>query len=150
MIGAPPFGAGLKNWLDRATGFNVDHIHAPVLLIEQNGGFQAAILSHWEILSRLRQLQRPVEMYLMPDIDTHPSHNPQNPDQVIAVQERAVDWFDFWLNGHEMPDINKAAQYEHWRSLLQKEAATPMATTRPVASETSEQDLSFTSRSSRR
>jgi dienelactone hydrolase len=117
VIGAPAFGNGLKNWLDRATGFNVDHIHAPVLLIGQNGGFQAYILSHWEILSRLRQLQRPVEMYLMPDIEAHPAHVPQNPDQVIAVQERAVDWFDFWLNGHEMPGSEKAAQYERWRAL---------------------------------
>jgi hypothetical protein len=122
-IGAPAFGAGLKTWLDRATGFNADGIHAPLLLIGENGGLQANILEQWEILSRLRQLHRPVEMYLMPEIDTHPSHTPQNPDQVIAVQERTVDWFDFWLNGHEMPGSGKAEQYERWRSLKRLQAA---------------------------
>lgn len=121
-IGAPAFGAGLKTWLDRATGFNADGIHAPLLLIGQTGGVQAYILSQWEILSRLRQLHRPVEMYLMPEIEAHPSHTPQNPDQVIAVQERTVDWFDFWLNGHEMPDAGKAEQYERWRSLKRQQA----------------------------
>jgi hypothetical protein len=60
-------------------------------------------------------------MYLMPEIDAHPSHNPQNPDQVIAVQERAVDWFDFWLNGHEMSGVDKAAQYAHWRFLRRQQ-----------------------------
>jgi hypothetical protein len=122
VIGAPAFGAGLKTWLDRSTGFNVEAIHAPMLLIGQSGGgFQAYILEQWEILGRLRELHRPVEMYLMPEIDAHPSHNPQNPDQVIAVQERAVDWFDFWLNGHEMSGVDKAAQYAHWRFLRRQQ-----------------------------
>jgi hypothetical protein len=131
-IGAPAFGAGLKTWLDRSTGFNVDRIHTPVLLIGQSGGgMQGYILGEWEILGRLRELHRPVEMYVMPEIDTHPSHNPQNPDQVIAVQERAVDWFDFWLNGHEMSGVDKTAQYAHWRFLRrQQEAADGMDTSR--------------------
>jgi hypothetical protein len=121
-IGAPAFGDGLKTWLDRSTGFNVDAIHTPILLIGQSGGgMQGYILGEWEILSRLRELHRPVEMYVMPEIDTHPSHNPQNPDQVIAVQERVVDWFDFWLNGHEMSDVDKTAQYAHWRSLKRQQ-----------------------------
>jgi hypothetical protein len=28
-----------------------------------------------------------------------------------------VDWFDFWLNGHEDPDPEKADQYRRWRGL---------------------------------
>jgi hypothetical protein len=28
-----------------------------------------------------------------------------------------VDWFDFWLNGREDPDLKKAEQYERWRKL---------------------------------
>jgi hypothetical protein len=69
-------------------------------------------------------MHRPVEMYLMPQIDLHPSHNAQNPHQVIAVQERAVDWFDFWLNNHEMPGPEKASQYERWRLLAMQQDAT--------------------------
>jgi hypothetical protein len=123
LIGAPAFGAGLKTWLDRATGFNVDAIHTPLLLVGETGGARANILGQWEILSLLRRLKRPVEMYLMPDIEAHPSHNPQNPEQVMAVQERAVDWFDFWLNGHEVPGAAKAAQYERWRALKAQQTA---------------------------
>jgi hypothetical protein len=68
----------------------------------------------------------------MPEIDTHPSHTPQNPDQVIAVQERAVDWFDFWLNGHEMPGADKMEQYERWHSLKQQQAAAAAMATASI------------------
>lgn len=133
-IGARPFGAGLKTWLERAAGFNADAIHAPVLLIGlSGGGAQGYILEQWEILSRLRELHRPVEMYLMPELDAHGVHNPQNPDEVIAVQERTVDWFDFWLNGHEMPGAEKAAQYERWRSMKRQDAAADPGATQPRA-----------------
>jgi len=116
VIGAPAHGDGLKTWLSRATGFNADSIHTPLLLIGQSGGARVNILLQWEILSQLRWMKRPVEMYLMPEIDTHPSHNMQNPRQIIAVQERTVDWFDFWLNGHEMSDAAKSEQYARWRT----------------------------------
>lgn len=116
-IGAPASGTGLRTWLERATGFNADAIRAPLLLIGQSSGAVENILQQWEILGRLRRLHRSVEMYIMPGIDAHPSHNPQNPGQVIAVQERAVDWFDFWLNGHEDSDPEKAGQYVRWEKL---------------------------------
>ena len=131
-IGAPAYGGGLKTWLARAPGFNADSIHAPLLLIGQSGGARSNVLQQWEILSQLRWMKRPVEMYLMPEIETHPSHTPQNPRQVIAVQERTVDWFDFWLNGHEMPDAAKSEQYKRWRAFRrlqndENQAATPIS-----------------------
>jgi hypothetical protein len=41
----------------------------------------------------------------------------------MASQQGDVDWFDFWLNGHEDPDPTKADQYIRWRELrnLQEE-----------------------------
>ena len=121
-IGAPASGEGLKTWLERATGFNADAIREPVLLIGQSSGAASNILDQWEILSQLRWMKRPVEMYLMPEIDAHPSHTPQNPAQVIAIQERTADWFDFWLNGYEMAGEGKVAQYERWRAFRQRMA----------------------------
>jgi hypothetical protein len=56
-------------------------------------------------------------MYVMPQVDTHPSHNPQNPRQIIAIQDGVIDWFSFWLTGREDPDPNKRIQYERWRRL---------------------------------
>jgi hypothetical protein len=105
----------LRTWFERSTGFNVEAIRAP-LIIGQSGA-RVTILEQWEIFSQLRYLKRRVEMYLMPGIDAYPSHNMQNPQQVIAVQERVVDWFDFWLNGQEDPSAAKADQYAKWTEL---------------------------------
>jgi hypothetical protein len=115
LNGAPAFGEGLQKWLARAVGFNAEHIHAPLLMIGQSGG-TALIIAQWEILSRLRHLQKPVEMYMMPEVDTHPAHVPQNPRQIMAVQTHAIDWLSFWLTGHEDPSPSKAEQYRRWHA----------------------------------
>lgn len=39
------------------------------------------------------------------------------PLAVLARGDILVDWFDFWLNGHEVPDVAKAGQYACWRRL---------------------------------
>jgi hypothetical protein len=44
-------------------------------------------------------------------------HNLTKPLQILAHQEMLVDWFDFWLNGHEDPNPAKAEQYARWRKL---------------------------------
>jgi hypothetical protein len=44
-------------------------------------------------------------------------HNLAKPLQRFAHQEMLVDWFDYWLNGHEDPDSRKSAQYARWRAL---------------------------------
>jgi dipeptidyl aminopeptidase/acylaminoacyl peptidase len=115
MNGAPAFGDGLQKWLARAVGFNAEHIHTPLCMIGQTGGIQI-IMSKWELFSRLRYLKKPVEMYLMPEADTHPSHNPQNPRQIMAVQEKTVDWLSFWLTGREDLSPLKLDQYRRWRA----------------------------------
>lgn len=114
-VGAEPIGDGLKVWFREAPGFNVDKIHAPVRLERDSGGLPSAIGS-WEMFSRLRDLNRPVELYFIPDIE-HGDHQLTNPAQLLASQGATVDWFDFWLNGHEDPHPGKADQYARWEKL---------------------------------
>jgi hypothetical protein len=44
-------------------------------------------------------------------------HNLTKPSEVLAHQEMLVDWFDFWLNGHEDGGGAKSDQYDRWRKL---------------------------------
>lgn len=120
LVGAAPFGAGLKLWLERSPGFNADKIRTPLQLQSHDFGRNQAI-EHWEMFSRLRQLKRPVELYVIPDVQ-YGDHGIQNPLQCLAAQERAVDWLDFWLTGHEEPDSDKTQQYIEWRQLRQLQA----------------------------
>jgi dipeptidyl aminopeptidase/acylaminoacyl peptidase len=115
MAGAHPVGEGLQTWFAHAPGFNVHKIRTPLRMERDQFGL-IGILGHWEMFSMLRQLDKPVEMYVIPDseLGVHPL---QMPHQKFASQSATVDWMDFWLNGREDPDPTKADQYKRWRKL---------------------------------
>ncbi|MGB6449411.1 MAG: Atxe2 family lasso peptide isopeptidase [Steroidobacteraceae bacterium] len=61
----------------------------------------------------LKEAGKPVEAYVFPDelhVKFHPLHK-------LAVGERAIDWFRFWLKGEEDPAPEKAEQYARWRQM---------------------------------
>jgi hypothetical protein len=115
MIGAPALGKGFQVWLEKAPGFNSDKVRSPLRLETDTGG-PLATLSHWELYSGLKRLQKPVELYVIPD-SRYADHPPQIPAQKLASAGGTVDWMDFWLNGHEDPSAAKAEQYRRWRAL---------------------------------
>lgn len=113
--GGPPFGEGLEKWLAASPAFNAEKVHTPLLQIEQ-GTSLVGVLLHWELFSRLRYLRRPVEMWVIPNAEVG-VHNTQNPEQLIALQSRVIDWFRFWLSGEESGDAADDEQYRGWREL---------------------------------
>jgi dipeptidyl aminopeptidase/acylaminoacyl peptidase len=121
-VGAIPFGEGLKTWLQVSPAFNADKIHTPLRLEEDSGPVWSVVLNQWELFAQLRRHKRPVELYIVPDSE-HGGHPLQNPQQRLASQGGAVDWFDFWLNGHEDPDPVKAEQYQRWHELRRLQIA---------------------------
>lgn len=114
--GARPFGDGLLDWLRRAPAFNAEKIHTPLRLQNETGPLSTTLFMGWEMFNRLRILRRPVELYVVPDIERG-SHPAQNPTQVYASKQGAVDWFDFWLNNSNEPSEEKREQYERWMFL---------------------------------
>lgn len=121
-IGAPPFGAGLQQWLSMSPAFNVEHISTPLRLQVESGGV-VAILSQWEMFQRLRQLGRPVELKVLPEVERG-SHGLQNPLQCLAAQQGAVNWFDFWLNDRVDPSVTEE-DAQSWRAMRDASAAPP-------------------------
>jgi hypothetical protein len=126
--GASPFADGLQQWLDRAPGFNVQKVQTPIRFQRESGGLPM-LLASWELFSRLRTLGKPAEFYVVPDIE-YGSHNLQIPTQCLASQEGAVDWFDFWLNGHEDPASSKEGQYRRWRAMRTTAGTQPVGPAR--------------------
>jgi hypothetical protein len=114
-LGAAPFGKGLKYWLENSPEFSLDRVRTPLELQAPLGGLTAMSLE-FHTLSRLRALHLPVEYYGLPDMDRAP-HGPQNPQQIIAANQRVVDWWNFWLKNTEDPSPSKLAQYQYWRLL---------------------------------
>lgn len=114
--GGPPFGEGIGHWLSSAPGFTSNRIRTPLRLQVEGGLY--SILAPWELFNALRLQKMPVEMYIIPDL-AHGTHLIQNPRQCLASQGGAVDWFDFWLNGHEDVKSPSGVDYVRWRGLRQ-------------------------------
>ncbi len=117
MIG-PPFGEGLRKWLELSPAFNLDRIETPIR-VEATG--RDSLLFMWELYAGLRALHRPVDLLVLQE-GTHPLTNPA---QRMASQGGNVDWFRFWLQGYEDPDAAKAQQYIRWRKLREMQQARP-------------------------
>lgn len=110
QAGALPYGEGLQRWFERAAGFHTDKIRAPVLV---SAGDPIHLIALWSLYAPLRDQGKAVELQYI----RSGHHNFTKPLQVLAHQEMLVDWFDFWLNGHESTDPKKSEQYARWREM---------------------------------
>lgn len=111
MIGAKPFGAGLLTWLKKAPDFNMQKVHTPLLI--NSTGRISVLDGMWEIYAPLRYLQKPVDFVILHSDE----HVLTNPAVRMASQGGSVDWFRFWLQGHEDTDPKKAQRYRLWEKL---------------------------------
>ncbi len=123
MNGGVPFGDDLAKWARNAPNFNLDRTVAPLLILS---GERGELISHWETYSMLRRLGKPVELLWWSKENA--AHILIQPSQRYASQQSAVDWFDFWLNGHEDPGSAKAEQYSRWRELSKARMTNQQAT----------------------
>jgi dipeptidyl aminopeptidase/acylaminoacyl peptidase len=112
IAGGAPAGAGIDLWLKRSPGFNIDKVpnSTPVRIV---ASYPLDVLLEWEWFAMMKRLGKPVDMVVFLD-GTHVLEKPLN--RMIS-QGGNVDWFDFWLNGHEDADPAKVEQYKRWREL---------------------------------
>jgi dipeptidyl aminopeptidase/acylaminoacyl peptidase len=103
LYGGRPFGDALKEWTRLSPGFNVDKTHTPLRITTLSPD---NLLLDWEWFEALTLLGKPVDMVMIQD-GTHVLEKPW--DRVVS-QQGNVDWFDFWLNGHEDLDLRKACR----------------------------------------
>jgi dipeptidyl aminopeptidase/acylaminoacyl peptidase len=117
LYGGPPYGKNLSQWVDEAPGFNLDKVSAPLRIAVHS---PRALLLDWEWFSGLSDLHKPVELIMLKD----GNHFLEKPNEKLAVGEANLDWFDFWLNGHEDADKGKAEQYVRWEKLCDAQKST--------------------------
>ena len=106
-------------WTLISSALNAEHIRTPILfqLPEQ----EARRIP--ELVARLVRAKNPTELYAFPDED----HIKLQPRHRLAIYERNLDWFRYWLQDYRDPDPGKAAQYQRWDALRR---ARPVATPR--------------------
>lgn len=108
VVGAPPVGDGINQWIRSAPEFHAERISAPLRIeaIQLH-----SVLEEWELYASLRLQGKSVDLIYFP----RGQHVLQKPSERMASQEGNVDWFRFWLQGYEDPNPRKHDQYERWR-----------------------------------
>jgi dipeptidyl aminopeptidase/acylaminoacyl peptidase len=118
-----PWGADIATWVERDPSLHTDNITA-ALRLEQ---YSPYVLPQWDIYALLRRQQKPVELVMLP----YGAYQLRRPRERFVSLEGNVDWFDFWLNGHEDPDPAKAGQYARWRRLREQRDTNARSPTAP-------------------
>jgi dipeptidyl aminopeptidase/acylaminoacyl peptidase len=126
MIGGPPFGKGLQQWLKLSPGFNLDKITTPLLVVAEGSD---SLLTMWEPYAGLHYLHKPVDLMKL----NTDEHILTNPAVRLASQGGSVDWFRFWLQEYEDPAPAKAEQYKRWRELRKLQETNARNATEPQA-----------------
>lgn len=119
LYGGNPFGQYLKSWVNLSPDFNLSHVDAPLLLVVLHPNL---LLVNWETFEGLRVLGKPVEMIVL-DGRANDDHELQRPWDRELSSGVDVDWFDFWLNGHEDSSPGKEQQYRRWEKLCDLQRA---------------------------
>lgn len=97
-----------KQWQQISPTLNLGRIDAPILMQFSEQEYMHGL----DYAIPLMRSNR-ADLYVFP----HEPHNKFQPRHKLAVYERNLDWFRFWLLGLEDPAPEKAQQYAHWRSM---------------------------------
>jgi dienelactone hydrolase len=106
QLGAP--SETPKRWREISPAYQLDRIKAPILFQMPEQEYRVT-LDYALPLTRRHQ----ADIYVFPQ-ETHIKFQPRHK---LAVYERNVDWFRFWLQGYENPSPEKAGQYRIWREM---------------------------------
>lgn len=115
-IGRPEDDPG--RWKMLSPVFATERIRAPLLMQLPEREFRFNV----ELAARLAQEGKPVELWAFPG-ETHLKYQPRHK---LAIYERNLDWFRFWLQDHVDPDPAKAEQYRRWQA-MKAARSTPAA-----------------------
>ena len=108
-----------KFWEPGSMIRNAASIDTPLLMQLADREYLTAI----DVYAALREQEKPVDMYVFPD----EYHNKWQPLHRLAIYERNLDWFLYWLQGKKDPDPRKAEQYAIWDKLRHKQPFRPQS-----------------------
>lgn len=104
-------------WRHNAAYFFAERITTPLLMNLP----ESEALMGMPLHARLTDAGAVVETYIYPGA----YHAKWRPTQVLAAQERAMAWIDFWLTDRETPDPGDPERYGRWRAMRETATARP-------------------------
>lgn len=122
FVAGPAYGEATLDWGYPQPGPGHAAFWAPMSLAAHARGWRTPILVQvpdaeyrmgLETLEAFRLAGAPVDAYVFPDehhLKWHPAHR-------LAVYERSVAWFDFWLRDVRAADANRAPEIARWEGM---------------------------------
>lgn len=109
-MGYPLFeGSNIRFWEPLSLAQNADKIDVPILVQTSDDEYEAGL----DVMEAFRRRGNPIEMYVFkdePHIKWQPAHR-------LAIYERNVDWFEFWLMRRMDCSPEKRTQYARWQAM---------------------------------
>jgi dipeptidyl aminopeptidase/acylaminoacyl peptidase len=102
---------------------NAGEIDTPLLMQLADREYLTAI----DGFAALREQGKSVDMYVFPN----EYHNKWQPLHRLAIYERNLDWFRFWLQERESADPAKADEVLHWRAMRRAQCQRLTGKSRP-------------------
>ncbi|WP_336963823.1 Atxe2 family lasso peptide isopeptidase [Sphingobium aquiterrae] len=96
-------------WRPASMVVNAREMDTPLLMQLADTEYLLAL----EAFQALREQGKPVEMFVFPN----DYHYKAQPAHRLAIYNRNIDWFRFWLQSELDPDSEKSAQYQRWSAL---------------------------------
>jgi len=103
-------------WRPMSLAMNAGKISTPLLMQLADDEYLLAL----EAFEALREKGAPSEMYVFPG----EHHVKWQPRHKLALFERTLDWFDYWLRCHVDLAPGKAEQYRRWGAMRLRAPAT--------------------------
>ncbi|KLJ02550.1 dipeptidyl aminopeptidase [Luteimonas sp. FCS-9] len=97
-----------ERWRLLSPAYQVERIQAPVLFQMPEQEYLYALGVSLPLIRQGR-----ADLYVFPN-ETHQKFQPRHK---LAAYERNLDWFRFWLQGHEDAHPSKVGQYARWREM---------------------------------
>lgn len=135
-VGYPPATADDPEfWRPMSLALNAGRMRTPLLMQLADEEYLLAL----EAFEALREHGAPVDLYVFPD----EHHVKWQPVHRLAIYNRNLEWFDFWLRCREDPAPGKAAQYRRWSAMRARApgAAGLCARSRKLSSSTGPKPL---------
>lgn len=111
----PPGAGGGDRWKRISAEFHAKSIDVPILVQVADSELLMSAAS----VNSLLDADKPIETYVYPN----EYHIKWRPEHKLAVYERSIDWFNFWLRGVENTERKKLAQYSRWNKLRERHIA---------------------------
>lgn len=109
-IGYRFFEAGAAEfWAPMSLVQNVDRIDVPILVQTGDSEYETGL----DVSAAFRARGKPFELFVL----SGEGHVKWQPAHRLAMYERSVDWFEFWLMARMDCAPAKAAQFRRWRAM---------------------------------